>query len=166
MKVISVWAPWAYLLVYGHKTIETRSWPAPKAVVGTRIGIAATKNVTAIERAAVAEPEFQRFYAETGLPPVADLPRGCVVGSAVLHTCDPMDQALVDGITHEEFVFGEYAIGRWAWRMRAQQVFGPYYARGMQGLWEWPEPPDLAAGNQDNARPDGQPMFPGRKVTS
>lgn len=152
MKVISLWQPWATLSVLGHKTIETRGWAAPKSIIGRRIGIAATKNIVPEQRAAFNDPEFQRFYAETGLPPLEQLPRGAVVGSVLLHSCDPIDEETIDDLTDMELNFGWFSVGRYAWRMRHQQAFGPYAARGAQGLWDWEPPNDVAALEQDNHR--------------
>ena len=43
MKAITLWQPWASLVALQIKTIETRSWPAPKALIGQRIAIHASK---------------------------------------------------------------------------------------------------------------------------
>jgi hypothetical protein len=45
MKALSIWQPWASLIMSGHKKIETRSWPAPYPIRGQRIAIASTKTV-------------------------------------------------------------------------------------------------------------------------
>jgi len=152
MKIISIWQPWASLIVHGFKTIETRSWNAPKSVIGQRIGIAATKNILPEQLAAFNDPDFQKFYCDTGLPALDQLPRGAVLGSAVLHSSSPIDQETVDDITDEEFAFGWFTEGRYAWRLRGQQAFGPYAARGAQGLWEWEPPHEVVTQIQDNHR--------------
>lgn len=46
MKAVSLWQPWASLIACGAKTIETRSWPAPRTVVGQRIAIHAAKRTS------------------------------------------------------------------------------------------------------------------------
>jgi hypothetical protein len=43
MKALSIWQPWASLILSGEKKIETRSWPVPYSIRGTRIAIAGTK---------------------------------------------------------------------------------------------------------------------------
>lgn len=43
MKVITLWQPWATLIPLGLKTIETRSFPAPKSLVGQTIAIHSAK---------------------------------------------------------------------------------------------------------------------------
>lgn len=39
MKALTLWQPWASLMAIGVKTIETRSWSAPEALIGQRIAI-------------------------------------------------------------------------------------------------------------------------------
>ena len=39
MKALTVRQPWASLIALGVKTIETRSWRAPKALIGERIAM-------------------------------------------------------------------------------------------------------------------------------
>lgn len=43
MKALTLWQPWASLIALGVKTIETRSWAAPKSLIGQRIAIHASK---------------------------------------------------------------------------------------------------------------------------
>ena len=43
MKAITLWQPWASLIADGRKTVETRSWAPPKALIGHRIAIHASK---------------------------------------------------------------------------------------------------------------------------
>jgi hypothetical protein len=138
MKVISLWQPWASLLIQGHKFIETRSWAAPKTIVGIRIGIAATKQVKPEQRAAFDDPEFQKHYALTELPALDDLPRGCILGTALLHSCDVMTEEDLEDVTEEEKSFGHWEVGRYAWRMRHPEPYAePIAARGLQGVWEF-----------------------------
>lgn len=39
MKALTLWQPWASLVIEGVKTIETRSWPCPPTLIGERIAI-------------------------------------------------------------------------------------------------------------------------------
>jgi hypothetical protein len=39
MKALTIWQPWASLIMAGAKTVEWRGWPCPKYVVGQRIAI-------------------------------------------------------------------------------------------------------------------------------
>jgi len=138
MKVISIWQPWASLIVHGHKVIETRGWPAPKSVIGQRIGIAATKTVKPEQRVHYLDPNFQRYYRQTGLPELDELPKGCILGTVELFDCEPIGADFTDDITSEEEAFGWFTPGRYAWRVRRPMPFPhPVVARGAQGIWEW-----------------------------
>lgn len=138
MKVISIWQPYASLLIHGFKTIETRGWKAPERLIGTEICIASTKIITVDQRFAFNRPEFQRFYRETGLVALDDLPCGCVLGTVLLHSSEVIDEDIIDDITEEEYEFGWFTPGRYAWRVRNPKPFKvPVPARGKQGIWDW-----------------------------
>ena len=82
MKAISVWQPWAWLIVHGHKTIETRSWPAPEALVGQRIAIHAAQRI-------VTHPVWRHLVIlamqkDITIPLLNDLDRGALVGTVEL----------------------------------------------------------------------------------
>lgn len=152
MKVISIWQPWASLIVHGFKSIETRSWAAPKSLIKETIGIAATKLVRPEQRIAAQDPEFLRFYEKTGMPDLDQLPHGAVLGTAVLNSCDVITEEDLEDITEEEQAFGWYTPGRYAWRLRYAKPFDyPRPARGAQGIWEWRG--EAAAGGEDRPRP-------------
>jgi len=152
MKVISIWQPWASLIVHGFKSIETRSWAAPKSLLKDTIGIAATKQIRPEQRIAAQDPEFVRFYQETGLPPLEELPHGAILGTAVLNSCDVITEDDMEDITEEEQAFGWYSPGRYAWRLRYPKAFAaPYVARGAQGVWEWRG--EASSGGESGSRP-------------
>lgn len=137
MKVISIWNPYAALIVHGHKAVETRSWPAPKSLIGQRIGIASTKMLRPEQKALWDDPHFMEYYAHTGLPELAELANGAILGTALLHSCDPMTEEDLDDVTEEEQVFGHWDVGRFAWRLRKPELFAePIFTRGFQGIWD------------------------------
>lgn len=45
IPAISLWQPWASLMAWEVKWLETRSWPAPKALIGQRFAIASTASL-------------------------------------------------------------------------------------------------------------------------
>jgi hypothetical protein len=81
VKTITLWQPWAQLIALKAKTIETRSWPAPRALIGQRIAIHAAQLPPLCT-------DLQRF-AELGHR-FDSCPLGKVVASAVLADCVPM----------------------------------------------------------------------------
>ena len=138
MKVISIWQPYASLVVYRHKLIETRGWPAPKSLIKQRIAIASTKVIRPEQRDVMKDPGFRKFYDETGLPELDALPHGCILGTVTLNSCDPITEEDLEDITDEERTFGWWQPGRYAWRLRDPEPFDqPVPARGQQGIWEY-----------------------------
>lgn len=141
MRCISIWSPWANLVIAGHKSIETRSWAAPKNLIGQTIGIASTKIITPGQRSAMSEPRFVKHYEKTGMPPIEELPLGFLIGTAFLHSCDFMTEDDIEDITDEELAFGWYEPGRYAWRFRYPRAFArPIAIRGAQGIWSYDGP--------------------------
>lgn len=102
IRAVTLWEPWASLVALGVKTIETRSWPAPKATIGERLLIHAAKRSFGI--GSPTAEVVRSFPLETyrrlghGLKPTHHVdpemgdnyPLGCVVASATLAACVPM----------------------------------------------------------------------------
>jgi hypothetical protein len=138
MKVISIWQPWATLIVEGFKFFETRTWAPPGSVIGQEIGIASTKNVTPIQRATYGEENFQFFYQQTGLLELEDLPCGYLLGTVRLDSFEQVTPEFLDDITLEEQAFGWFKEGGFAWRLRYPRKLDHIIPiRGAQGLFEW-----------------------------
>lgn len=84
MRAISLWQPWASLLITGQKRNETRSWPAPPQARGW-LAIHASKG--GLTKGEFAETMAQRFYRDLIQEP---LPRGAIVGVVFLKDCRPI----------------------------------------------------------------------------
>jgi hypothetical protein len=138
MKALSIWQPWASLIISGEKKIETRSWPAPYSIRGQRIAIASTRTIRAEQRQAAAEDAFRLHYAATGLPAMEDLPMGCVLGTVVVEDCRAIDPEFMQELDEQEDAFGWYGPGRFAWFLKDLDPLAvPVAVRGGQGLWNW-----------------------------
>jgi hypothetical protein len=120
MKAISLWQPWASLIMLGAKRVETRSWRPPEALIGQRVMIHAAKR---IDGCVLREP-FSIHIAD----PVRDAPTGALLGSAKIEGAwriDTLSDAILiaseyhrgeDGSAiDDELAFGDYTVGRWAW---------------------------------------------------
>lgn len=146
MDVISVWQPWASLIVLNHKFIETRPWPAPKSIIGKRIGIASTVRVIPPQLHAYRHDDFQKFYRRLKMPPIEELPMGKLLGTVFVHSCEMISEQTLEEITDEEYSFGIYERGRFAWHLRDPQPFEqPIPVRGKQGIWKYEGPTEAEA---------------------
>lgn len=145
MKAISIWQPFATLIVRGFKIFETRTWPAPKSVIGQRIGIASTKALRPEQRAHFHDEEFQTNYQRLGLPErLEDLPHGFMLGTAIVDSVELMTEEFLEEVSNEEKSYGWWQEGFYAWRMASPEVFQrPIPVRGAQGLYEWRNPDEV-----------------------
>jgi hypothetical protein len=153
IPALTIWQPWASLIIIGAKPWEFRGWHAPKAHIGKRIGIhAGARPVKKAEvRALLAKlaspnawetclvPELAVPLLERAYRDPAILPLSSMLGTATLGTP-------ISGTTAAERFGGpvndsarnEHA--NWGWPLTEIQPFEPFVpARGAQGLWPWEE---------------------------
>ena len=128
LKALTLWQPWATLVVHGVKRYETRSWSTSHRGL---LAIHAAKRM-------VSAGEFERFadlLAPLGYGRPEDLTRGCVLGTVevlgVQRTPEIRDQ-----LDERELRLGDYSNGRYAWELGDPRVWAvPVPVRGQQGLW-------------------------------
>lgn len=146
MKAISIWQPHATLLMLGLKPYETRGWAIPRSILGTRVAIHAAKAdgdlreiaEYLVGRQAGSERDegieaYVRAVSDGGFATLAEMPRGCILGSVVLSDCVPAEAAL----NHHNF--GDFSPGRFAWRASEPVLLPtPVPFRGMQGFFDVP----------------------------
>lgn len=127
MRALTIRQPWADAIVHvddphwGRKTIENRTWPAPKQHIGTRILIHAAK--TGDRKAVLA-----------GVHPGPDA-RGAIIGAATLAGCH------YDGVICHLKNCGPWAFPN-AYHWQLTDVIAlpkPIPAKGALGFWT---PPD------------------------
>ncbi len=150
MKCISLWQPWASLIMAGAKTYETRSWPT-----GYRgpLVICAAKYWSKKLASYLSQEEFQKGLGPLrGRPKTEsngqltlgltgtnfqaeDLPFGAALGVVDLLGCRRTDILAWQEIA-EEYSFGNYDPGRYAWKLENVRPFpSPIPMRGAQGLF-------------------------------
>lgn len=150
MKALTIWQPWASLIMAGVKPWEFRSWRAPRSVVGQRIAIhAGARPMVAREIRDLLERLGDRRTAPlTGLVVGASLPilerafrepkifpLKHVLGTALLG-----DPRLARDIYPESFTSDSDRLehSNWAWPLTlVKPLEPPVPARGAQGLWDW-----------------------------
>lgn len=140
MKVITVWQPWATLLVAGKKKCETRSWKTNYR--GEILIHAGKKNVLYGARLM---PSGAWGKAKASLIEFANradiFPTGAIIGKANLINCVYIDGQICRLIKEQhpdEYMFGDFTPGRYAWVMENAVFFDdPILASGKQGVWNW-----------------------------
>ncbi|MCC7510231.1 MAG: ASCH domain-containing protein [Planctomycetes bacterium] len=147
-RVLSLHQPWASLLVWGLKTIETRSWGTPwRGPLLIHAGKALPPEYIKL----YLDPHFAKAFEVMG--ELRDLPRGCVVGMATLESVVPA-MNVKDKIGNAERAFGLYGPMRQAWCMEfdsARRFTTPVPARGYQGLFRpdiWDESTQAALADE------------------
>lgn len=117
MKAITLWQPWASLIIDGRKPIETRPMP------WHYVGVVAIHAGLRVDRDACL-----RF----GYNPDT-IPTGAVLGTAYKHG---LLQFGTEFVAPDDY--GDYAPGRWGYFLEHPVKFSePVPARGHQGFWDW-----------------------------
>lgn len=141
LRGLSLTQPWASLVAFGAKTIETRSWSSPYR------GEVAVHAAKGFPREAVEQTFLHPFagvlFANGVLKP-AQLPRGEIVAVARLADCIETRAVSCDGRPPHERAFGDFGPGRWAWLLAdVQALRQPVPCKGALGLW--PVAPEIEA---------------------
>jgi len=140
MKAITIWQPWASLLVSGEKKHETRSWATsyrgPIAIHAAKRPLRRTIDAMAAGNLWETLALFESLFS--GPDELVQLSTGAIVGKALLVRCNLIDEAFVAKLTPMEIALGDFTLGRYAWEFHGMvPVDSPVPAKGMQGLWEW-----------------------------
>ena len=149
MKALTVWQPWASLVVIGAKPYEYRKWPAPASLVGQRIVIHAGAYTPKLEDfrelidrlgtfeaggmvEKLARPFLEECIRETRKMPVCrDIPvLRAGVGEATLgQPVRCIDLYNGDPRVDEDM---------WAWPMlEPKRWVKPVWCKGGQKFWDW-----------------------------
>lgn len=142
MKAITIWQPWASLLVSGRKRYETRSWATsyrgPIAIHAAKRPVRQTIDALAADRGLGGSRWTTLIACSCGLGELNQLPTGAIVGTAILTRCNLITEAFVAKLTPMELALGDFTLGRYAWDFHVRiAADSPVPAKGMQGLWEW-----------------------------
>lgn len=167
MKALTIWQPWASLIMAGAKPYEFRGWRPPASLIGQRIVIhAAARKIEEITALGLWNTLMERDYdedgrifaAETCLHPELALPilqRAYDPGNAPLPMSAGLGTAIVGGPRLGTEIAAEFGVPRandsdrdqhanWGWPMLDIDVWSePIPMRGKQGLWNWPTPTEF-----------------------
>lgn len=143
MKAITIWQPWASLLVSGRKKYETRSWATsyrgPIAIHAAMRSVRKSIDALAADTDGPGWATLERFDVLFMRPGALDqLATGAVIGRALLARCNLITEEFVASLTPQELDLGDFTIGRYAWEFEQMEEFtDPRPVRGAQGLWNW-----------------------------
>lgn len=131
MKAITLWQPWAWLVAEGLKQYETRSW-----ATSYRGPLAIHAGKRKPRTCEINEHIEATIYHSGGMDALVQL--GVVICIANLVDCIPtekMDNVLTSNA--DEYHFGDFTPGRFAWKLANVRKIEPVAVNGAQGLWEW-----------------------------
>jgi hypothetical protein len=149
MKAITIWQPWASLIMMGAKQFETRSWETKhRGPLAIHAG-ASRHTVDLI----YSHPIIRTHYQANQMLDERILPFSAVLGIALLVECFEVQPGVWGEMTRmktirnppkenwlreDERHLGDFTPGRFAWELRVIEIFrSPIPARGSQGLWNW-----------------------------
>ncbi|MDZ4263777.1 MAG: ASCH domain-containing protein [Pseudomonadota bacterium] len=141
MKAITLFDPWATLVVLGQKQFETRSWPTNHRGL---LAIHVSKT-SGFDELATVEPFLSVFkgMAHWHAP-------GCIIGTVEVMDCWQVPGRTIPSsfagqpISVKERAFGDFSPGRYAWMLKnPRRLATPIPCRGRQGLWN--VPPEIEA---------------------
>lgn len=143
MKCVPLHEPWASLVAKGAKRVETRHWPTPQTILGRRVGVHAC--ATMEHRDLVRAAPFSRYFGGEG-----ELRYGYILCTVVIERCVLMTERNIEKVREEqpeEYAFGLWEPGRYAWILRELEPL----AKPVRRLSDWKgqgifEVPDEALG--------------------
>lgn len=141
MKAITLHQPWATLIAIGEKRFETRSW-ATKYRGSLAVHAAKRIDIEACKREPIKSVLSEHSYT------VDNLPTGAIIAMCHLNSCYEIGEVNVkqkeasfkwsdEFIWGNEFDYGWYEDGRFAWELVDVKRVEPIPANGQQRIWNW-----------------------------
>jgi activating signal cointegrator 1 len=134
MKALTLYPTWAILVALEAKRYETRSWEA-RTYRGP-LAITCSARISDDDRTFFDHESYFPVLKAAGFQRVTDLPLGCVVCTALLTQILPTAE-IRGQLSAQELAFGNYADGRFAWRLEGVERLDPVIpCSGKQMLWD------------------------------
>lgn len=164
MKALTIWQPWASLIMIGAKPWEWRRWKLPARLVGERIVIHA--GARRIDRSELYDliyscqlEQRQRAAGEPVRDPTAMKVDEALAWLEQVWSSDvrpPLAAGLGTAVLGEPRIASDLGFPcdsariedqNWGWPMLDIEPFAePVPMRGMQGIWEWREAQNAVTG--------------------
>jgi hypothetical protein len=141
LRGLSMTQPWATLAAIEAKQWETRSWAT---MYRGWVALHAAKAMPRYAVETLQQPWFRAvlipYARQIGATTLGEaLPRGAILAVAWLEECVPTTEVLARGISVQEQTFGDYASGRFAFRLtNVRRLAQPIVWKGALGLWRVP----------------------------
>ncbi len=130
---ISLWQPWATLIMIGAKRIETRGW-CSRGLGRLVIHAAREKR----ELAYCGNAVYRAALNAAGITHLSQIPLGAALGVVDLTGFKTAEDLRVT-ISDQEKEFGNYADGRFGWLLENPRPFtAPLPYKGAQGVFQIP----------------------------
>src|ERR1043165_2528646 len=142
MKAITILQPWASLIVFGQKQIETRGWQTKRA---GRLLIHAGKTFSPFAQELCTTEPFRSCLHVHGIKSPSDLAPmlGKIIGVVEVVDCIPTE-SLEESLSERERAFGDYRPGCWGWLLKNPTPLATALPqRGALGLFEVVKQVDL-----------------------
>jgi hypothetical protein len=152
VKGLPLYQPWASLVAVGAKRYETRHFPVPLSLYGKRVAIYACVGLGDPRKGGLTEEGFQTLcrrdpcagaLAGGGYRSPVDLPRGAIVCTVRVSGEEPITPRFATELQHHDFdewCFGDYRPGRYAWVLKDLQRCDPIdYRTNHPGVFTVPD---------------------------
>ncbi len=158
MKALTIWQPWASLIIAGAKPYEFRGWRAPRFIIGQRVVIhAGSRRIVKAEvdellMALTMRERFPISAAETCLFPEKAIHVLQLARALALPTAAAIGTAIIGEPRSGIEIATEFGVPRandsdrdeqanWGWPMLEIEPWPePIPMKGAQGIWNWPAP--------------------------
>lgn len=132
-KAITIWQPYASLIVMGVKEFETRTWTTKHTGL---LVIHAAKRQMKGRELKLHQWLMQTLPVEQQIQ-LRNLPFGAAVGTVEVVECKHQNNYR-GFISETERRVGDWSTADYAWKLAKPYKFNsPIYAKGSQGLWNW-----------------------------
>jgi activating signal cointegrator 1 len=137
MKALSLYQPFATLVVLGKKRCETRGWHTEYR--GPLL-IHASRTFPEAARELCRREPVRRLLTDAGIRDSSDLRRGALLGTVHVRNCVPAEEVDVSALRDLEQTLGDFGPGRWIWVLeQAARLVQPLPYLGRPGVFDVPD---------------------------
>jgi hypothetical protein len=137
MKAVTLWQPWASLVAYEEKKVETRGWQTKyRGEIAIHSALAIPNWLGQSRKSHDFHDAMTKIAHANGMFENG-MPKGVVLCTAELVAIEPVEKVR-DDLSAQELLFGNYEDGRYAWFLENVKRFEiPIPAKGNRLLWNW-----------------------------